>query len=266
MHGKVYYIGSAKQADNYNTTTEDIMEYFLRKYTHGLDLVQTLKALKMKDFGSEMPVLSVPSGVSDEQKAVLTDVYKEETKYFVKRKKMLNTNIVMACGVIWGQCTKSLRTKLEARKEWNVGDAKYQIKYNAINLLKAIKQITHNYQDNKYAMESIYYSLRTIFTMKQNENENLTEFTKRFNNTFDIIETQHGELSLSAYLANRSDYKAATTKAAKTAIHKDHYNKIQSICLSEGSGSEKVWKTCGRLGKSVCSRNGSVSKDSRQGS
>ena len=51
LHGKVYYIGSAKQADNYNTTTEAIMEYFLRKYTHGLDLVQTLEALKMKDFG-----------------------------------------------------------------------------------------------------------------------------------------------------------------------------------------------------------------------
>ena len=41
------------------------MDYFLRKYTHGLDLVQTLEALKMKDFGSEMPVLSVPSGTPE---------------------------------------------------------------------------------------------------------------------------------------------------------------------------------------------------------
>ena len=62
LHGKLFYIGSAKQADNYNTTHEAIMEYFLRKYTHGLDLVQTLEAMKMKDFGPDMPVQSIPSG------------------------------------------------------------------------------------------------------------------------------------------------------------------------------------------------------------
>ena len=161
---------------------------------------------------------------------------------------MLNTNIVMAYGVIWGQCTKSLRAKLEARKEWNEGDAKDQIKYNAINLLKAIKQITHNYKDNKYEMESIYYSLRTIFTMKQDENENLTEFTKRFNNTFAIIETQHGELSLSAYLANRSDYKSAATKAAKTAIHKDHYNQFKAFVYLKAVDQKKSGKCVEDLG------------------
>ena len=100
MHGKIFYIGSAKQADNYNTTHEAIMEYFLRKYTHGLHLVQTLEALKMKDFGPDMPVQSIPAGASDEQKAAISDAYKEEMKYYIKRKKLLDTNLVMAYGVI----------------------------------------------------------------------------------------------------------------------------------------------------------------------
>ena len=170
LNGKIFYIGSPKQADNYNTTHEAIMDYFLRKYTHGLDLVQTLEAMKMKDFGSEMPVKTIPSGATDEQKEAIADAYKEEMKYYVKRKKLLDTNIVMAYGVIWGQCTKALRAKLETRKNWNEGNAKDQIKYNAINLLRAIKEITHNYQDNKYAMESIYYSLCNMFVMRQEEN------------------------------------------------------------------------------------------------
>ena len=46
LKGKIYYIGSAKQADNYNTTTEAIMEYILREFTHGLDVVESLEALK----------------------------------------------------------------------------------------------------------------------------------------------------------------------------------------------------------------------------
>ena len=87
---------------------------------------------------------TLSSSQSDEQKAAISDAYKEEMKYYIKRKKLLDTNIVVAYGVIWGQCTKPLRAKLETRKNWNEGDAKNQIKYNAINLLKAIKEITHN--------------------------------------------------------------------------------------------------------------------------
>ena len=98
-----FYIGSAKQTDNYNTTHEAIMDYFLVKYTHGLDLVQTLDALKMKDFASDMPVKNIPTSASDQQKDAIADAYKEEMKYFIERKKLLDTNIVMAYGVIWGQ-------------------------------------------------------------------------------------------------------------------------------------------------------------------
>ena len=38
LKGKIYIVGSAKQADNFNNKTEAIMEYFLREYTYGLDL------------------------------------------------------------------------------------------------------------------------------------------------------------------------------------------------------------------------------------
>ena len=69
------------------------MDYFLRKYTHGLDLVQTLEALKMKDVGSDMPVKNIPDDASSEQKDAIADAYKEEMKYFVKRKKLLDTNL-----------------------------------------------------------------------------------------------------------------------------------------------------------------------------
>ena len=47
----------------------------------------------MKDFGPDMPVQSIPSGASDDQKAAIVDAYKEEMKYFVKRKKLLDTNL-----------------------------------------------------------------------------------------------------------------------------------------------------------------------------
>ena len=47
LKGKVYFIASAKQADNYNNTTEAILEYFLREYTHGLDTLMAWMLLKV---------------------------------------------------------------------------------------------------------------------------------------------------------------------------------------------------------------------------
>ena len=57
LKGKTYFIGSSKQTDNYNTTTEAILDYFLREYTHGLDLVQSLKKKAKKDLDNEIPVM-----------------------------------------------------------------------------------------------------------------------------------------------------------------------------------------------------------------
>ena len=72
LKGKVYYIGSAKQADNYNTTTEAIMEYILREFTHGLDVVESLEALKEKDFTNDTPVEGTPpEDASDALKTAL---------------------------------------------------------------------------------------------------------------------------------------------------------------------------------------------------
>ena len=45
-------------------------------------------------------------------------------------------------------------------------------------------------------MESMYFEIKNVLTMKQDDNEGLTEFTKRFNNAIDIIETQHGPFAL----------------------------------------------------------------------
>ena len=95
-------------------------------------------------------------------------------------------NMVKAYGLIWGQCTKGVKNKLEARKDWNDGATK--IKMNLFALLKALKEITHNHQDYRYIMESMYNCMKNVFTVKQDENENITDFTRRFKNTVEVME------------------------------------------------------------------------------
>ena len=171
LKGKVYFIGSMKQADNYNTTTESIIAYIQRTFDYGNDVMDALENLQEKDFSSLMPKkVALDDKATEDEKEVASMILKSEVQKFVERKQKYTINMNKAYALILGQCTKALKGKLEARKDWDSN-----IKNNAINLLTAIKEITYNYQDNKYPMESIYYAIRNVFTIKQEEQESTAD-------------------------------------------------------------------------------------------
>jgi len=152
-------------------------------------------------------------------------MYDEEMKQFVKRKETLRINLNNAYSLIWGQCTKGMKNRLESRKEWNSNDGN-QIRHNAISLLKMIKEITHHHQDNRYPMESIFQSLASLVTCKQENGETLPDFTKRFNTVVDLFETLHGPLAMTAYMRTRDDYANVTDQAEQTKILKEQYERL----------------------------------------
>ena len=194
---------------------------------------------------TEVPtMIPAEENATPEEVQALKDVYKEEMKQFVARKERLKVNLVKAYGLILGQCTKSLRAKLEARLNWDDGTVN-KIKYNPINLLKAIKEITHNHQDTRYPQESIFHAIKNVFTIKQEDNEGLTDFTKRFNNAVDIMETQHGTLPMKAYLKTRSDYQLAQVSGDAnllTEIHKQQYDRLKAFAYLKALDAKKSGK------------------------
>ena len=238
LKGKVYYIGSMKQADNYNNTTEAILAYIQRTYDHGSDVMEALETLADKNFSGLMPKkMELGSEPSKEEQEVATMILQSEVRKFVDRKQKYTDNMSKAYALILGQCTKGLKTKLESRRDWESS-----IKNNAINLLTALKEITYNYQDNKYPMESIYFAIKNVFTMKQEENESITQFTKRFNNSKDIMETQHGKLRLEKYLATLDGFSYMTVEEKK-ALAELQYDRLMAFAYLKALDQKK----CGKL-------------------
>ena len=84
--------------------------------------------------------------------------------------------------------------------------------------------------------------------MKQEDNEPLIEFTKRFNNAMDIMETQHGPLAMNAYLRTREDYQSATDQAAKDAVLNSEYNKLKAFMYLKALDTKKSGKLVEDLG------------------
>ena len=237
LKGHVYFIGSVKQADNFNNTTEAILSYIQRTYDYGNDTMEALENLQEKDFMSLMPKKPNMDKASEDEKEIINMILKSEVQKYVERKQKYDDNMNKAYALLLGQCTKGVKAKLESRKDWESS-----IKNNCINLLKALKEITFNYQDSKYPIESIYFAIKNVFTIKQEENERLTDFTKRFNNAKDIMETQHGKLNMEKYLITIPNYENKT-ESEKMIIANEQYNKLLAFAYLKGLDSKK----CGKL-------------------
>ena len=202
LKGKIYFMGSAKQADNYNTTTDAILQYIQRTLDQGALVAQALRSGEDLDFTSMMPdPINLPESASQQQKDIATKILDRKIQKFVDAQEGYANSKLKAYAIILGQCDKNIRAKLESRTDWEI-----EITNNPIRLLIAIKEITYRYQDNKYPFESIYYCIKNVFTMKQTEEETLSEYAKRFKNAVDILKAQSGHIIMREHMTRLPNF------------------------------------------------------------
>jgi hypothetical protein len=105
-----------------------------------------------------------------------------------------------------------MQNKIESRK-----DFEKTIKYNPIELLKAIKEHALNYQEHRYEMSIILDALRAVINLRQKDNESLQDYTKRFKKAKDVLESHiRGPIELTKFMKSMDDYD----KTAKDKVDK----------------------------------------------
>ena len=218
LKGKIYFVGSAKQADNYNTTTDAILQYIQRTLDQGALVAQALRAGEDLDFTSMMPdPIDLPEGASQQQRDIATKILDRKIQKFVDAQEGYANSKLKAYAIILGQCDKNIRSKLEARIDWET-----EIINNPIKLLMAIKEITYRYQDSKYAFESIYYCIKNVFTMKQLEEETLSDYAKRFKNAVDILKAQSGPIIMREHMVRIPEFRNASASRQDEMMTEEH--------------------------------------------
>ena len=144
----MYYIGSAKQAADYETTTEYLINYIRKTFPFGDDVSTSLETLQEFDIMKEKPVLYYSYNEDKDTKECENRQFEMEFKAeydaFMRRKQALENNKTKAYAFLWEQCTKGMQSKLEARSDYTT-----DVKGNPIEFLKAIKQHALNYQENR---------------------------------------------------------------------------------------------------------------------
>jgi hypothetical protein len=112
-----------------------------------------------------------------------------------------------AYALFWGKCAKRMKNIIEARS-----DFKSKIENNLFELLKAMKEHLMSYQKNHYNMSVMLDSLMTLLTTWQKEAESLQNYTKQFQITREVFESQSGRsiILLKPLLDNKAYKQYAT--------------------------------------------------------
>jgi hypothetical protein len=185
-----YHLGSAKQASDYETVTEFLINYIKKTYDYGNDIGSSLEALEPVDASSWKPKMQVSSKTEASEKALEERQFEIEFKAdydeYRKRLQVLHNNQTKAYDLLWERCAKSMKNKIESRADFD------KIKNDPINLLKAIKEHSLNNQENPYTMSIILDAIRTLMSTKQKDKESLQDYTKRFREARDVMKSHLG--------------------------------------------------------------------------
>jgi hypothetical protein len=206
LNDNIYYLGSAKQAADYEKTTEFLINNIRKTFNMGNNIGTALEELQPFDLDLYKPVLQYSTNPDDIIQEFQNEQYKMEFKAeydsFMRRKQALESNMSKAYAFLWEQYHVAMQQKIEAR-----ADYANTIKGNPIELLRAIKQHALNYQEHRYPMSIILDAMKNLLNCKQKDGEQLQEYTKRFKTARDVLE-QHigGPLQLTRFMATLPDW------------------------------------------------------------
>jgi hypothetical protein len=98
---------------------------------------------------------------------------------------MYEDNTFKAYALLWERCAKAMQSKIGSRSDYDT-----TVYNDPIQLLRAIKEHSLNYQETRYEMSIILDAFRAVFNSKQKESESLQDYTRRFKTSTEILESQ----------------------------------------------------------------------------
>ncbi len=181
----VYIMNDPRQADKYGKTTEAICNYIASKWDHGQDVATALSMGWEFDHDKHKPdikdYITVATGKKAPKDPKLDDMddiekllLQSDIKQYTNRVYKYNDNMNKAFALIWGQCTLTVKNKIETRKDWKT----LKDEHDPLKLLAVLTELVFNYQDGQYPLDTVYQSISDLLTMKQQEKESHNAYQK----------------------------------------------------------------------------------------
>ena len=187
-----YTVGSAKQASDFVTVTNYLVNYIRRTYVKGEDIANALENLEDVDLKAEAPSMRVSINADPQVAAREDEQFKEEYKIeyteYNRRLTKYKENKVSAEALLWNQCSNIMRSKIQSRKDYES-----TIKGDPVMLLTAIKEHALSYESTRYRQATIFDSMKSLLNLRQKDEENSIDYLKRFKAARDVFYSHVGK-------------------------------------------------------------------------
>ena len=175
----IFYIGTNKQASDFELIREYIINHIKKTYEYGHDVCESLRTQAKINVNSWRPTLKVSSKTDPDEKKTEGEQfkleYKAELDECMRREKKYEANMYKTYAEKWERCSRSMKSKIEARVDYETN-----IYDNPINLLQAIKEHSLQYEETRYEMKIIVDAFENYFQCKQKDSESLQDYVKKY--------------------------------------------------------------------------------------
>ena len=177
LKGHIFDLVRSRLADLFIKSKKAIANYVGRTYQHSGDIRRTIETLTLRT----IPLPTAP--VADPMPPLLAAIFGEQVKEYIKQTSRLQENIKRLWALVWGQCSDTIRTRLQALDTHEDMHAAS----DGLRLLVAIKDLMYNVQEQKYVPLSIHLAKRQFFLLSQGRNT-VGEYYEQFKNQTDVLD------------------------------------------------------------------------------
>jgi hypothetical protein len=162
-------------------------------------------------------------------------LYKAEIDIYTKRKHEFEDNINKVYSLIFLQhFNKTIQDRITGHPEF-----KSKIENDPIKLLKAVEILINDPVRARYPYASMTKSITRFMTCRQQENESLTDYVKRFKSNQDGLAQTMGKDFLKKFIENTREYHEETDVDKQNAMYDTAYPRWMAFMLMKISDQGK---------------------------
>ena len=171
LKGQIFDLVGARSADLFIKSKKALANYIGRTYQHSGDICRAIETLSL-------PIIPTPTApVGDRIPPLAAAIFGEQVKEYVKQHSRLHENIKRLWALVWGQCSDTIRTRLQSLETYE----DMRAASDGLQLLIAIKDLMFNVQEQKYVPLSIHLAKQQFFLLSQGRNT-VGEYYEQFKN------------------------------------------------------------------------------------
>jgi len=177
-----------------------------RKLNYTTDIVKSIKSLKNVDLSKDQPKMVLSKNKNEEQARAENMAnqtqYHLEMQEFIQRKKSFEDNQLVVTSMILSEfVTKEMKDKLESEVDWES-----TLEEDPVELLKRIRKLMITSPNGEYGDWQLWERLREVLNCRQQKEESLPDFRKRFKQKVELLESLLGKKWLDYYALNSKEY------------------------------------------------------------